>query len=749
MQVTDDSYYYVIAELCLASPFVLALLMMVGFERFRSKKGSKRVLKSMNEASCQLSKQLEADLSVGGPAKVLATWRTIHLGEIVSPKALKVVVQAFLEMEPESLVTEIAQHIDSHWKLRTQETVVSVLDIMARVGQIKVMEDFMGYMRQYHHIRETEQINDIFLGGFAFAGQIEKVCDLKSRMRSNGNRISPRGYCLMVKGFVKNDMTDIAWEQLKEMHRHGLAVPSFAVTKICRLASNANGCVALIADIDKYSIPISSPDVSILLKDCQKRDDLKAAFRVEELARLSKAPLTIHAYDAFLMLCVSHGDITSFRLFEELQQIGTPSPGLCLGLIARCPESKFCRFADMMADHLRKSNDMTIQAYIALMKVYANCGLYNEACDLYAQIVKEGLQPDSVMYGCLINFAVACGRTELAQELSRVAPQLHIQNYMPLLKAAVRDKNIERAFGIVEEMKNSGVTVDITAYSCVLDACAQAGDMTRARSLLKEMQETGSVDVVAYNTVLKGYCKSGDSVAAMAIVSEMDAAGVQPNDVSFNCLINATATSGDFKEAWSLVEMMERRGLRIDNYTMSILMKVLKKARYPHSKDISKAFALLDRSGVDMFGDEILLNVVLETCTRHRQFTRLETIFSRCMESKRRPSMHTTGLLIKASGMLKRTDTCRELWKELTENRKMAPNDYVLGYMLDALVNNHCVDEAVILLKTWESKVSPSAYLYTTILKGLANIEKTDEAMLIYMEMKEKASKISTGRQPH
>jgi pentatricopeptide repeat protein len=630
-----------------------------------------------------------------------------------------------------------------HRKLCTPKTVTSLLDIMARAGQTAAMEEFLGTMREQCHIPASDQINDIFLGGFAAAGQDKKVDDLMSKIRSRG-RVSARGYCLTIKGFLKNKMVDAALTQMRAMHRQGVIVPCFAVTKICRVKSEVDNSMPLIDDFEEYSMPVSSIAVTILMNDCQKHQDLKAAYRVEKLAQIHKTPFTMNAYDSFLVLCVSHGDNYSFKLFEEMRKKGKPSNGLCLGLIARCPESKFCQFADVVADYLRKTDDMNIQAYSALMKVYATCGMYHKACDLYGHIVEDGLKPDSVMYGCLMKFAVECGRTELSQELSRAAPQLDIQNYMSLIQAAGRDRNIERAFRIVDDMKASGVNVDIAAYSCVLDVCVLAGDMKRARRLLTEMREVGSLDVVAYNTLLKGYCNSGDTATAMALLSEMDAAGLQPNDISFNCLINASAATGNFKEAWSLIEMMEGRGLKIDNFTMSILMKVLKKARCPHSKDVAKAFALLDRSGVDVLADEVVLNVVLETCMRHRELTRLSTIFSSYMKSSRRPSLHTIGLLIKASSTLKRIDTCRELWDDMIEKRRIKPNDYVLGYMLEALVTNDGVEEAINLLSEWKSEVAPNSYLYSTILKGLANANQSDRAMELYEEIKVSGIQLNT-----
>merc|ERR1719482_1646194 len=100
-----------------------------------------------------------------------------------------------------------------------------------------------------------------------------------------------------------------------------------------------------------------------------------------------------------------------------------------------------------------------------------------------------------MMYGCLMKFSVECGRTALSQELSEKAPSLDIQNYMSLIRAAGRDKDVDRAFGVLDKLKSSGASVDIAAYNCVLDACVSAGDMKRARVLMSDMQTIATLDI--------------------------------------------------------------------------------------------------------------------------------------------------------------------------------------------------------------------------------------------------------------
>merc|ERR1719401_1240922 len=70
--------------------------------------------------------------------------------------------------------------------------------------------------------------------------------------------------------------------------------------------------------------------------------------------------------------------------------------------------------------------------------------MYDKACDLYEEIVELNIQPDNVMYGCLVKFAVKCGRTELSQLLFSKTQGGDAQNYMWLIRSAGREQDASR-----------------------------------------------------------------------------------------------------------------------------------------------------------------------------------------------------------------------------------------------------------------------------------------------------------------
>lgn len=694
----------------------------------------------------KLKKVIEAEAATGTAAAVLKAWRAGKVRAPTPHDLFRSIAQAFVDAEPDAAAAELVQHFRQHAAaLRNSRTAACVLDVVARAGRVEVMVELWDAFQKVLEITPTVQMYEILLGGFASVGNERKVEETFEEIRANRIKLTARGYSLTIKGFLKNGLVDAVLRQLREMKSHGLHVPPFAVTQFLRIACDSGRVLEVFDDV-KANLTLTSEAVALLLEDCCRRGDLEFAKSVEGLSREAGLPLLASAYDPLLKLCAVNADPRALELFREMKDAGVRvSEGLCVGLLARCAETKFLRFAEEVVKFARGRGGMTIAVYSALMKVYAYCGMYDKACSLYDQIREDGLEPDAMMYGCLMKFSVECGRTDLSRELSERAPCLDIQNYMSLIRAAGRDRDVDRAFSVLSRLQASGVALDVAAYNCVLDVCVSAGDMKRARTLMEEMKEVhGSLDVITYNTLMKGYCACGDVRGARELLTEMQRAGHPPNDVSYNCLINAAVSCGhgNFREAWETIELMERNGVAVDHYTISIMMKALKRVKNP--RDVAKALALLDRSGIDICSDEILLNTVLETCIRHRECRRLENMLAAYTRSSLRPQVHTYGSLIKACSTLKRIDRCWKFWHEMEDHRGMEPNDIVLGCMLDALVCNGAIEEAVQLFYAWKSRVKPNTVIYSTLIKGFANTHQAERAMSSWREMREEGIRMNT-----
>lgn len=683
------------------------------------------------------SKAIHRAASSGGLADVIVEWRACKSWVPVTTEALTLVAQAFLEEAPNEAISELIKHVQAYTASKDRVRATNaVLDVFARVNSSK-MEDFATQASDLN-IPFNIQTYETLLAGFAAAGAKDKVKNVFTQLWAVGQKPTARGFALVIRGLLKKGLIDSAVEHITEMKRQGFYAPPFAADVLFKTAVEKNRTEEILDGVLQYGswMPLTSESVVVILEDCLKRDDVRLLRRVQKLAEKSQVPLQQNALESLVKVYAQIGDSCALGLFVTLQGSGRISEGTCVGILARCAESKNLRLTEEVMIYVRNNMKMTISLYSALMKVYAYSGMYDKACDIYEQIKAEGLEPDKMMYGCLMKFAVECGRTELSEELFKKTPK-EVQNYMSLIRSAGRQRNVDGAFQILESMRQSELAVDLPAYNCVLDACVIAGEMKRARKLFEEMKNLKLMDLISYNTLLKGYCMSGDFKNAKLLFKTIEQDGFAPNDVSYNSLINCSVKHGSIHEAWRIVDGMMSAGINVDSFTLSTILKAVRDTKDPgQSKDLERALTLLASPGIKIEKDEVLLSALLDTLMRTREYGHLEKILQKFSDSDMRPNSHTSATLIKAFGQMKQVSKCWEVWRNM-EERGVEPNEITCGCMLDALVCNGAVQDAFDILQSWKQAGRKANTIhYACLIKGFTATGDAARTLELLKEMR-------------
>jgi hypothetical protein len=82
---------------------------------------------------------------------------------------------------------------------------VAALEVVARSGNELLMDElFQAFVRNLH-ISPTVQMHEVLLGGYAAAGNQAKITGLVDQLRASRQKVTVRGYSLMMKGFLKNE----------------------------------------------------------------------------------------------------------------------------------------------------------------------------------------------------------------------------------------------------------------------------------------------------------------------------------------------------------------------------------------------------------------------------------------------------------------------------------------------------------------------------------------------------------------
>jgi len=737
-------------ELCFIISFPLGyyFLTLDLTKKSKSSKKARSPRNSCTEGSSNgdnsLMAAVEDVVASSDTSNVLPLWRKAQSSAPSSADVLRAVVQQLASASPETCVQEVKSHLERHASvLCNPKSALAILDAVGHGKHSDLLDELSNMCNVDLGIPMTYQWYETLLGGHAFSGNADRVDEICEDIEKIGQKLTARGFALVIKGFLCRGMLDTASKHIQAMRQQGFYIPPFAVTLLFKTASEHNRVQEIFEVCCSESVALPEEAVAIIFEDCLKRSNIVLAKQIEDSVRQSNGGvMPPAAVEPLLKLLIVLGDSRALDIWKEMIKSGSHSEGLLIGLLVRCAEAKFLSLAEEVLEYARKTDKVSIAVYSAMMKVYSYCGFYDRACDLYPEILARGLTPDNIVYSCLMRFAAECGRTELAKQLAEQSPQLDTQNYMCLIRSAGRDKDVERAFSLLKQYTAAEPNPDVAVYNCVLDACVCSGALDRAKEFALEMRQSfGKLDIITYNTVVKGITAAGDSKGAQQFLKEMNSDGVKPNDITYNCIINAAATNGEFRQVWDMIAKMEKEDIKVDHYTLSILLKALKRPQ--NARETSRVLALLDSSNVDVCSEEVLFNTLLEVCTQLGERKRLQDLLNLYQRSSMKPSMHLYGALIKAASFLKRLDFCRSLWRELTKDRLLEPNDIVLGCMMDALVCNKQVSEAVDLYRQWKSKVGPNMVMLSTVVKGFASDGRAEEAMELWRDARSQGATLN------
>eukprot|EP00747_Dinoflagellata_sp_TGD_P188994 gnl/TRDRNA2_/TRDRNA2_48777_c1_seq1.p1 gnl/TRDRNA2_/TRDRNA2_48777_c1~~gnl/TRDRNA2_/TRDRNA2_48777_c1_seq1.p1 ORF type:complete len:929 (+),score=182.44 gnl/TRDRNA2_/TRDRNA2_48777_c1_seq1:253-2787(+) len=517
--------------------------------------------------------------------------------------------------------------------------------------------------------------------------------------------------------------------------------------------------------IERMDVPSEAASLLLEWAARQTPADLPMAARAESMLRSGSAGERIpdSAYDMLIRIHAgTSGDGAKARkLFDEFCDVDSgaskcPSEAALIGIVLACMDSRSASLAEHVIYRAHEHGQCSLPMFSAGVKVLMAAKQPERVCALHDTVKVEGFSPDDAVYGQLIKAAVSAGRNDLARSLFDQAKNPDAQNYMSLIRACGQENDVPRALELFGELRRKG-PADTAAYNCTLDVCVTCGDREAASSLFEEMKAAGRVDVISYNTLLKLYLgQSGHSVTAKvdALIAEMRTRGLKPNTATYNSLLGGALAAGNLNKAWQIIDSMEAsgQGSGIDAHTLSMLFKGLRRERNAvDASSVDRALALIEKHRVSV--DEVLVNAALEACICLRDASRLTVAlrtFKLCgWEIPKECAMHTYGMLIKAYGHSDQLGMALQLWREVKCERCLVPSEQLYGQMIDVLVSNNRLDEAIQLLeemkKTHGERLTSQGFsvAYGMVIRGFAQRKDCTRALAYYDEMQAACTPVS------
>jgi len=308
--------------------------------------------------------------------------------------------------------------------------------------------------------------------------------------------------------------------------------------------------------------------------------------------------------------------------------------------------------------HLQDSSPITINGshtYGSLIKAYGHARDLPSIWRCWKQMRSRHIKPTAITMGCMVEAIVSNGDTEGAYDLIHQMQDDEQCNdvinsivYCSVLKGFTREKKIDRVWAVYEEMKDRSAELSIVTFNTLIDACARCGRMERLSTILEDMKVHGAKpNVITYSTMLKGHCQNGDVQGGFKILEELRKdPQLKPDEIMYNSLLDGCAQNNLVNEGLRLLEEMEAEHVRPSNFTLSVLVKLMSRARrldqaFSLVKDITTKYKF--RANVHVYTN------LVQACVFNQQLPRGMSVVEEMISERIAPDGRTYAILLRAS----------------------------------------------------------------------------------------------------
>ncbi|CAA6669052.1 unnamed protein product [Spirodela intermedia] len=191
----------------------------------------------------------------------------------------------------------------------------------------------------------------------------------------------------------------------------------------------------------------------------------------------------------------------------------------------------------------------------SLLKASSALADFNAGRQIHGVVVATGYESDIFVANSLVMF------------YARLGLMPDVVSWNTLLSSYAQRRYFEEAFGLFREMVIGGKRPNEFTLSCLVGACADAGDLLRGKVVHGCSTRLGhSVDPFTANALVDMYAKLGDLVSAEAAFREIPC----PDTVSWNSLMSGLVLHSCYSRALGLFGEMKSSGAAVPNvFTLS------------------------------------------------------------------------------------------------------------------------------------------------------------------------------------
>jgi pentatricopeptide repeat domain-containing protein 1 len=262
---------------------------------------------------------------------------------------------------------------------------------------------------------------------------------------------------------------------------------------------------------------------------------------------------------------------------------------------------------------------------------------------IFSEVIKAGnnnIKPNDITIKTMLDIMIKSGEIKRAWELFDSMKETYgvepdkfsYSTIIKALKYELDSSKLERAFGILEYLKNrqGTVTNDEIIFNCLIDVCLKLNLIDKAEKVFREMKEIGVIpSKITYAIMIKGYGQVYNLEKAFQVFEEMKLSNIPANEIIYGCLLNACVRCASIEKVTEVYNEMRKHELDMNIVLYTTLIKAYTKVR-----NLSLALQVYE----NMLKDEkvspniVIHNAMLDCCVECNDTSKMNEVYEKIKE---------------------------------------------------------------------------------------------------------------------
>ena len=335
-----------------------------------------------------------------------------------------------------------------------------------------------------------------------------------------------------------------------------------------------------------------------------------------------------------------------------------------------------------------------INTFSLMIKSFAQENKFDEAYETMEKMKIYAIEPNEIIYGCLLNCAVKCSKFDQIKKIWEEMKQKSIEPnciiYSILIKAYNKMKLYDTALEIFEQISHEGkINSNIVIYNAVLDVCVESKNLEKLKEIYEYIKTMSNIcptfpkpNLITYSTIIKGFAKSQKMEDALELYETLKTQQVEFDEVLFNTLIDGFARVGDSKKAIKIYEEAKAYGIKGSAIIYSILIKM-----YCKSNDLESALHYFNLYKTEKHKATIVpYSTMIQMFIKRKELNKAVELFEEIKKRGMKPDQVSYNFIINGCSFNKKLEKAIEYLHESFKSQiKLSDDTYknILEYLLN------------------------------------------------------------------